>query len=199
MWDVRARAPVYELATGNNRAASLAWDSKQNSLYAATDCIYMDQFGFRHGYRGGYMPDRPLPENEDEDDEYDGDYERCWPDSAFHTEAYFGYTFDAGEHRVCAYFQFSDGTEVLMSFDFQIVMRSRRILILLYCLRMGMLGWQKWTVFGSGWWRQSLVVLFLSVSEFWVCLLKDFMRHLHRCLDEARTSHLVQAVIQMPY
>jgi hypothetical protein len=113
MWDVRARAPVYELATGNNRVESLAWDSKRNSLYASTECTYMDRLGFRHGYRGGYMPDRPLPENEDEDDEYDGDYERCWPDRAFHTEAYFGYTFDAGEHRVCACFQLSDMVEPL--------------------------------------------------------------------------------------
>ncbi|KAG8678274.1 hypothetical protein FRC08_017924, partial [Ceratobasidium sp. 394] len=43
MWDVRARTPVYELATGNNQVKSLAWDSDHNCLYAATECSYQER------------------------------------------------------------------------------------------------------------------------------------------------------------
>ncbi|QRW11836.1 WD40 domain protein [Ceratobasidium sp. AG-Ba] len=45
MWDVRARTSVYELATGNNAVTSLAWDSSNNALYAATERNYYD---YRH-------------------------------------------------------------------------------------------------------------------------------------------------------
>ena len=39
-------------------------------------------------------------ENEDYDDEED-EFDRCWPQRAHHGESYFGYAFDAGEHRIC--------------------------------------------------------------------------------------------------
>ncbi|QRW23501.1 WD40 domain-containing protein [Rhizoctonia solani] len=94
VWDVRARACAYELATGNNAVRSLAWDASNNSLYAATKCSYVNPSGQNRKYR----PARPLNnqqrqmEYEDEDgepDEYSG---RCWPINAWHKEDYFGYT-----------------------------------------------------------------------------------------------------------
>lgn len=118
VWDVRARTPVYELATGNNGVASLVWDAERNSLYAATETSYMDRLGNHHDYRRAKIPKRdsaPQPsevvvEDDDQDDEFedvdddeddfDGN-ERCWPKGAMHNEDYFGYTFDAGEHRIC--------------------------------------------------------------------------------------------------
>ncbi|KAI0040948.1 hypothetical protein FA95DRAFT_792933 [Auriscalpium vulgare] len=51
VWDVRARAPLYELSTGNNVVNALAWDRKRQTLYAATDCPWMDRIGYHHGYR----------------------------------------------------------------------------------------------------------------------------------------------------
>lgn len=124
MWDVRARSPVFELATGNNAVASMAWDSTRSSLYAATECNYVDRLGYSHGYRGVKMPEsgrsteattRHLtsgdPDEDDSegsdgdewDDDDDDDDDTAWPKQAFHAEDYFGYTFDSGEHRICAF------------------------------------------------------------------------------------------------
>ncbi|KAG9082197.1 hypothetical protein FRC06_005171 [Ceratobasidium sp. 370] len=102
MWDVRARTPVYELATGNNQVESLAWDSDRNCLYAATECSYQDRLGYRRGYRGARR--RPIVDPEDEDyDPDDFDEEAAWPKDAWHYENYFGYPFDAGNHRIYRY------------------------------------------------------------------------------------------------
>ncbi|QRV83116.1 hypothetical protein RhiJN_11132 [Ceratobasidium sp. AG-Ba] len=114
LWDVRARAPVYELSTGNNQVQSLAWDSTRNFLYAATECSYMDRMGYRHDYRcvksshdGPQIVEVENGDNddgyEDEDDEGDFDEERAWPKNAWHDENYFGYVFDAGNHRIYRY------------------------------------------------------------------------------------------------
>ncbi|KAJ1302210.1 hypothetical protein OPQ81_001034 [Rhizoctonia solani] len=100
VWDIRARTPVYELATGNNAVKSLAWDSKRNCLYAATECTYMDRLGYHHGYRPGNIPKQS---DESEQQLHNEDYERCWPIGAWHAEDYFGYTFDAGDHRIYRY------------------------------------------------------------------------------------------------
>ena len=35
-WDIRARAAVYELATGNNAVRALSWDAKRSALYATS-------------------------------------------------------------------------------------------------------------------------------------------------------------------
>lgn len=112
---------MYEVATGNNEVISLAWDAPRKSLYAATECSYMDRIGYRHGYRFAKIPNTPhnktnlgnwyrdpeameeedeeIPEDEDEDDE--PDEEHGWPEQAWHDESAFGYAFDCGEHRIC--------------------------------------------------------------------------------------------------
>ncbi|KAF8598014.1 hypothetical protein BDV93DRAFT_610057 [Ceratobasidium sp. AG-I] len=131
VWDVRARTPVYELATGNNSVSFLAWDAERNSLYAATETSHMDQQGCNQ-YRRANIPEDSynshprlrvldivskmesrlddLIECENsgfvcvgsDEDSFDGD-ERCWPINAMHNEDYFGYTFDAGQHRIYCY------------------------------------------------------------------------------------------------
>lgn len=120
MWDIRAREAVYELATGNNAVVSMAWDARHSALYAATECRYMDSMGLNHGYRAARIPrwaDEFPEDNEDgdgdnedgedlgdeEDEEEEDDLDRCWPQRAHHGESYFGYAFDAGEHRLCPY------------------------------------------------------------------------------------------------
>ncbi|CUA74740.1 hypothetical protein RSOLAG22IIIB_11457 [Rhizoctonia solani] len=107
VWDVRARACVYELATGNNAVQSLAWDAQNNCLYAATECEYVDRLGYNHDYRYAKIPGNQNPganeDGMDDDEEEDVDYERCWPKQAWHKEDYFGYLFDAGEHRIIRY------------------------------------------------------------------------------------------------
>ncbi|QRV97267.1 WD repeat protein [Ceratobasidium sp. AG-Ba] len=97
MWDVRARTPVYELATGNNRVGSLAWDSERNCLYAATECSYQDGMGYRYGYRYS----RKFKTQKVRKDDFEPDI--AWPTEAYHDEGYFGYAFDAGEHRIYRY------------------------------------------------------------------------------------------------
>ncbi|CAE7057717.1 unnamed protein product [Rhizoctonia solani] len=108
VWDVRARACVYELATGNNAVQSLAWDAQNNCLYAATECAYMDRLGYHHDCRYAKIPKSQMPEEfredyEDDDDDYFEDEERCWPKLAWHKEDYFGYLYDAGDHLVLRY------------------------------------------------------------------------------------------------
>ena len=115
-WDVRARAMVYELATGNNAVRALSWDEKRNALYAATECDYMDRLGYYHGYRRARIPkwarldpagtdddgEEDMDDEEYDSDDYDDDGEN-WPKNAYHSEDSFGYAFDAGEHTLCEY------------------------------------------------------------------------------------------------
>ncbi|KAF8699894.1 WD40 repeats protein, partial [Rhizoctonia solani] len=129
VWDVRARACAYELATGNNAVRSLAWDASNNSLYAATKCNYVNSSGQNRKYR----PARPLNnqqrqmEYEDEDgepDEYSG---RCWPINAWHKEDYFGYMFDCGDHRILRYaFKKDPNTSVLPEYGNATTRRNHR-------------------------------------------------------------------------
>ncbi|QRW23502.1 WD40 domain-containing protein [Rhizoctonia solani] len=104
VWDVRARACVYELATGNNGVQSLSWDAPNNCLYAATECEYMDRLGYHHDYRPAKIPKDQRGHMELEDEESDDEFsDRCWPDKAWHKEGYFGYMFDCGDHRIIRY------------------------------------------------------------------------------------------------
>ena len=113
MWDIRARTAVYELATGNNAVVALAWDSARTSLYAATECRYVDRMGSHHDYRKAEIP-KPQKAQSGEgagDDEGGGEVEehedeeagfgKMWPKKANHSEDYFGYPFDAAGHRLC--------------------------------------------------------------------------------------------------
>ncbi|KAG8729926.1 hypothetical protein FRC11_007719 [Ceratobasidium sp. 423] len=98
-WDVRATACIYELATGNNRVNSLAWDAEHDSLFALTSCSY-DRSG-SYAYRQADIPQRrgaSHPNNMHQDSK-----PRCWPRQAWHAEDYFEYAFDAGEDRVYRY------------------------------------------------------------------------------------------------
>lgn len=121
MWDIRARRTVYELATGNNAVASMAWDKHRSTLWAATECEYMDRNGTRHEYRKARIrrdgtenlnnadaegfSDGGSDEDSDEEEEEgyldEDEHDCCWPNHAYHGEDYFGYTFDAGDHRIC--------------------------------------------------------------------------------------------------
>ncbi|KAI0351720.1 hypothetical protein OH77DRAFT_1429291 [Trametes cingulata] len=112
-WDVRARSLVYELGTGNTSVRALSWDAQHTTLYATTECDYMDRLGYTHGYRAAHIPGwaKKVPEEEPErteEDEYDEDEddwdgEHCWPERAPHEERYFGYAYDAGEHVLLRY------------------------------------------------------------------------------------------------
>jgi len=112
MWDIRARTAVYELATGNNAVVALAWDSARTSLYAATECRYVDRMGSHHDYRKAEIPKSRKTlsggeddgEVEDQDEEYEDEeasFGKKWPKKANHSEDHFGYPFDAAGHRLC--------------------------------------------------------------------------------------------------
>jgi hypothetical protein len=119
MWDIRARTAVYELATGNNAVVALAWDNTHHSLYAATECHYVDRMGGHHGYRKAEIP-KPRTENlasgeaydeesgdnteaDGDDGDEDASFGNKWPRKAMHSEDYFGYPFDAAGHRLCTF------------------------------------------------------------------------------------------------
>ncbi|KAL1739752.1 hypothetical protein HDZ31DRAFT_22604, partial [Schizophyllum fasciatum] len=59
VWDPRAQKLVYELATGNNEVESLVWDASRSTLYAATECSYMDRMGNTNEYRRAKIPAGP--------------------------------------------------------------------------------------------------------------------------------------------
>ncbi|KAG8745502.1 hypothetical protein FRC10_007849 [Ceratobasidium sp. 414] len=152
MWDIRARTPVYELATGNNRVISLAWDSTRNFLYAATECSYQDRMGYRHDYRRAKISTRKDQEDDDEtmdDGDFDDFEERAWPKNAWHDENYFGYAFDAGEHRICKLFQPSYHDVGIDNVCSKIAMCSRRTLVSRSYRSMEMQGWVSLRHFGS--------------------------------------------------
>lgn len=114
---------LYELATGNNAVTSLAWDAPRNTLYAGTDCAYVDRLGYNHGYRRAKIPRSRRKKNpckslyslpghrrpnimmtvdatELDDEEGVNDDDCYWPTDAPHSENYFGYAFDNGRHQL---------------------------------------------------------------------------------------------------
>ncbi|KAH7332873.1 hypothetical protein B0J17DRAFT_771625 [Rhizoctonia solani] len=91
IWDVQAQACIYELSTGNNIVQPLAWDAPNYTLYTATQCLYLDRVGTSRGYREAITPQGQA---------HDPNRFRCWPSAARHQENYFGYMFDAGDHRI---------------------------------------------------------------------------------------------------
>ena len=120
LWDIRSRALVYDLATGNNTVEAMIWDHASNVLYAASDCPNVDRNGYHMNYRYAKIPRTEVGKNEqnlapeanmDEDEdawediEEDDDYDEevCWPRKAYHSENYFGHVFDAGNHRLCEF------------------------------------------------------------------------------------------------
>ncbi|KAH9479827.1 hypothetical protein JR316_0008422 [Psilocybe cubensis] len=118
LWDVRAQKALYELATGNNNVRTMAWDNSSNTLYAATECTYVDRIGYHHDYRRAKIPREKYPSEENQSDmdidddeiadnepdsEDDWDDERCWPRNAYHRENYWGHVWDAGDHRLYKY------------------------------------------------------------------------------------------------
>ncbi|KAI0058822.1 hypothetical protein BV25DRAFT_1829575 [Artomyces pyxidatus] len=113
VWDVRAKASLYELSTGNNEVNALSWDGPRQTLYSGTECQYVDRHGETFDYRRGKFP-KPKPaitaydEDEDMEDEDDSDYdsedgEGNWPKHACHGEASFGYPLDSAGHRLYRY------------------------------------------------------------------------------------------------
>ena len=69
----------------------------------------MDRLGHTHGYRPARIPgwarldpeeDMETGEDDEEYDDEDDDHEHCWPDDAYHGEMFFGYAYDAGDHRL---------------------------------------------------------------------------------------------------
>lgn len=62
-----------------------------------------------HGFCHSYRPYKPPRFNKDQSANEDNGVEKedddgtgkAWPTEAPHSEDYFGYAFDAGEHRLC--------------------------------------------------------------------------------------------------
>ncbi|KAJ7637301.1 hypothetical protein DFH06DRAFT_1054424 [Mycena polygramma] len=108
LFDIRASKFVYDLATGNNEVEGMAWDAHRNVLYVSTFNTNVDKNCQHDGYRPAKHPELDAAEDDSMgDDDYDldedGDFLFAWPITAAHTEDYFGYVFDAGEHRIFRY------------------------------------------------------------------------------------------------
>ncbi|TFK68579.1 hypothetical protein BDN72DRAFT_841550 [Pluteus cervinus] len=120
LWDIRAKAVVYDLGVGNNSVESLAWDEYRQILYAAARCQYMTRTGNYTDYRRRVTPrppkqifdnEEPVDDdnNQDENEDQgwlDGDYDydgRSWPTKARHGEDYYPHVFDAASHKLLRY------------------------------------------------------------------------------------------------
>ncbi|VDC05495.1 unnamed protein product [Peniophora sp. CBMAI 1063] len=103
IWDASARAPLYELSTGNNTVEALAWDGSRNQLFAATSCEYLGHYGTAFDYRQARFGE-DVPRH----------WEKAWPKQAYHNEESFGHPFDCGSHRLLCYcFKVEPDTSVL--------------------------------------------------------------------------------------
>ncbi|KAK7031267.1 hypothetical protein VNI00_013518 [Paramarasmius palmivorus] len=118
VWDVRSKTALYELSTGNNEVNAMVWDGSTQTLFAGTECSYMDRLGYTHDYaraKFGKIQKRRVRElwgqvqedddiDEDDDDDDDDEFEEwAWPRRAAHGEESFGYPLDSGEHRTYRY------------------------------------------------------------------------------------------------
>lgn len=122
LWDVRNRQCIYELSTGNNVVYSLAWNAENATLYAATECQYVDRMGNYHS--DDY---RKVHTTADDEDDYD---ERHWPNRATHDETSFGYVFDIGEHALCKRYYYATVTQLSNQIQSNTPLRRTRIQIL---------------------------------------------------------------------
>ncbi|KAI0310414.1 WD40-repeat-containing domain protein [Amylostereum chailletii] len=93
LWDARARLPLYELSTGNNAVAKLAWDAPRQDLYAETRCRHVDKFGQPTDYRKAEFNDGVRARQDT----------RAWPEHAYHREFSFGYPLDSGNDWLYRY------------------------------------------------------------------------------------------------
>lgn len=152
LWDVRAKASVYDLATGNNSVSGMAWNDERNELVAATYCRSVDRNGCHFDYGPAKIPvEKDDDDEEEEDDEEDWvdededdkdeeveyqDTDQCWPGSAYHNETYFGHIFDSGDHRICTSLSSFSSLDFKFTGLIQIDTLSRLILTLRLYLKM---------------------------------------------------------------
>jgi len=92
VWDLRQmKRALYEISTGNNTVRQILFHEASQSLFVATDCLYVDRHGYKHydldfSARNGY-------------EDYDSDDED-WPARAAHSKQDFPSEFDAGENAL---------------------------------------------------------------------------------------------------
>jgi len=125
---------VYELSTGNNAVAGMAWDAVHNSLYAVTECHYMDRLGHNFDYRRAKVPQEQDPEDDELESDDEGYEGRCWPKRAHHGEDYFGYLFDAGDHRICASLPSSPNMRLTLWLQTSLPSRKTLIIVLFHTM-----------------------------------------------------------------
>ena len=77
-----------------------AKDNHPKSISLAADSIFVVTGKTSPYAKGAGGKAKPIPEEEGEDEE--DEYERAWPERAFHPETSFGYPLESGEHRLCA-------------------------------------------------------------------------------------------------
>ncbi|KAI0368806.1 hypothetical protein BV20DRAFT_998200 [Pilatotrama ljubarskyi] len=56
VWDVRGKAVVHELSTGNNAVVGMAWDPRRAALFVATESRRVNRMGEHKGYRRARIP-----------------------------------------------------------------------------------------------------------------------------------------------
>ena len=106
IWDVRRMCNVndgssakpgalYEMSTGNNTVHELAWNESSLTLFAITDCTYVDRLGYKH------YGDDTFGMSYDCDD--DDDDEMNWPQAAVHKKGFFKSDYDSGGNALFAY------------------------------------------------------------------------------------------------
>eukprot|EP00761_Pharyngomonas_kirbyi_P004538 gb/GECH01004543.1/.p1 GENE.gb/GECH01004543.1/~~gb/GECH01004543.1/.p1 ORF type:complete len:304 (+),score=69.05 gb/GECH01004543.1/:1-912(+) len=91
-YDLRMKTVLYELSTGNNTVHSLHFHPATQSIFAQTECLYIDRLGRKH-YSDGPGLMGAMSDEEEED----------WPQAAFHRNTDFDVDWDAGDHQLLQY------------------------------------------------------------------------------------------------
>eukprot|EP01083_Nonionella_stella_P230394 814472_1 len=94
VWDIRnvnakRNGALYEISTGNNNVDGIVWHESSNSLFAMTDCLYIDRFGRKY-----YGTNHELT------DDYDDDEVNDWPERAKHRKTDFPCEYDSAQNDV---------------------------------------------------------------------------------------------------
>ena len=127
----------------------MAWDAVHNSLYAVTECRYMDRLGRNFDYRRAKISQDQDPEDDELEDDDEGYEGRCWPKRAHHGEDYFGYLFDAGDHSICASLPSCCPPNIRLTVLLQTSLPSRRTLITVFFRPMDRQRWNLLIRFGE--------------------------------------------------
>ena len=106
IWDLRYvmngnSGALYELSTGNCNVTELAWHKSSQTIFAITECEYVDRLGYK--YYGHDQMCRDEGDSDSNDDDSGNGDGGSWPKGAVHPKGFFKNNYDAGHNSLYSY------------------------------------------------------------------------------------------------